>query len=47
MAQQLDAYMSTPNEYFVVVGAGHLIGDRSIWKLLQGRGYRVDQLIVR
>jgi uncharacterized protein len=46
MAQQLEVYLSnTPYTYFAVVGSGHLIGERGIIKLLQRKGYRVDQLV--
>jgi len=30
-----------------VVGAGHLVGDRSILTLLQAKRYQIDQLVVR
>ena len=33
MAQQLETYMATPKKYFVVVGAGHLVGDRSFYRV--------------
>jgi uncharacterized protein len=44
MAQQIQVYLYTPNTYFIVVGAGHLVGSSSIVELLQEQGYRVDQL---
>jgi hypothetical protein len=47
MAQQLETYMATPKKYFVVVGAGHLVGDRSILALLREKRYQIDQLVVR
>jgi uncharacterized protein YbaP (TraB family) len=47
MAQQIEIYLNTPYTYFVVVGAAHLVGDRGIVKLLQTKGYKVDQLIGR
>jgi uncharacterized protein len=47
MAQQLETYMATEKKYFVVVGAGHLVGDRSILTLLQAKRYQIDQLVVR
>jgi uncharacterized protein YbaP (TraB family) len=47
MAQQLELYLNTPYTYFVVVGSGHLIGDRGILKLLEGKGYRAQQLVGR
>jgi hypothetical protein len=47
MAQQLETYMATPKKYFVVVGAGHLVGERSILALLREKRYQIDQLVVR
>jgi len=47
MARQLDYYMNTPHKYFVVVGAAHLIGDHGILKLLQDKGFQIDQLVVK
>jgi uncharacterized protein YbaP (TraB family) len=44
MAQQLEVYLTTPHTYFIVVGSAHVIGDRGIVKLLEGKGYRVEQL---
>lgn len=34
----------TEQTYFVVVGAGHMISDKGIVKLLQDKGYTVDQV---
>jgi uncharacterized protein YbaP (TraB family) len=45
MTQALIQYLNTPYTYFVVVGAAHVIGERGIVKLLQARGYRVEQLV--
>jgi len=45
MAQALESYLDTPYTHFTVVGLAHVIGDRGIVKLLQGKGYRVDQLV--
>ena len=47
MAQQIQVYLNTPYTYFVVVGAGHLVGSTGIVGLLQEQGYRVDQLTTR
>jgi uncharacterized protein len=44
MAQQTEVYLGTPYTYFVVVGAGHVVGNRGIVELLKEKGYRVDQL---
>ncbi|MBP1745595.1 MAG: TraB family, partial [Deltaproteobacteria bacterium] len=30
--------------YFVIVGAGHLVGKRGIVELLKNKGYGVEQL---
>ncbi len=34
----------TEQTYFVVVGAGHMISDKGVVKLLQDKGYTVDQV---
>lgn len=47
MAQQIQVYLKTPYTYFVVVGAGHLVGSRGIVELLQEQGYGVDQMSTR
>jgi uncharacterized protein YbaP (TraB family) len=39
MAAAIEGYLKTSGEYFVVVGAGHLVGAEGILNLLQGRGY--------
>lgn len=44
MTQKIKGYLKSGQSYFVVVGAGHLVGDRSIVDLLQRAGYRVKQL---
>ena len=47
MAKQMEQYLNTPYTYFVVVGAGHLVGDHGIVKLFQAKGYKIDQLVGR
>ena len=47
MTQILESYLNTPYTYFVVIGAGHLVGNRGILELLQENGYRVDQVTGR
>lgn len=44
MAIKIDNYLKTKDTYFVVVGAGHLIGDKGIIKILKDKGYLVEQL---
>ncbi len=43
MTDKILKYLKTNNVYFVVVGAGHLVGDRSIVGLLRKQGFRVTQ----
>ena len=44
MTARLDQYLKTREEAFVVVGAGHIVGDRGIVKLLRDKGYKVEQV---
>ena len=42
MAQKIDGYLATGQTHFIVVGAGHLVGETGLLKLL-ARKYRVTQ----
>jgi len=45
MTNKIKGYLKTDKIYFVVVGAGHLIGDKGIVELLRGdSAYTVEQL---
>lgn len=44
MALKIQEFLKTGETHFVVVGAGHLVGARGIIKLLEQRGYRIEQL---
>lgn len=44
MADKIDAYLQGAGSYFVVVGAGHLVGEEGIVALLQRRGYTAQRL---
>ena len=44
MADKIEAMMRTGKTYFVVVGAGHLVGDDGIVSLLDARGYSLQRL---
>jgi uncharacterized protein len=45
MAKKIAGYLEKKGEpYFVVVGAGHLVGEKGIPQLLRARGYKVEQL---
>ncbi len=43
MAEKIEAFLGTGRDYFVVVGAGHVVGREGIIDLLKKRGYKVMQ----
>ncbi len=44
MAEKIDAWMKEEKRFFIVVGAGHLAGRRSIVNLLRAKGFQIRQL---
>jgi len=44
MAKKIEKMLHLTKNYFVVVGAGHLVGDMGIVSLLKNKGYKVKQL---
>jgi len=44
MAEKIDGYLKTNDSYFVVTGFSHFIGDDSVVKLLEKKGYTVKRL---
>jgi uncharacterized protein len=44
MCFKIDEYVLSEKKHFVVVGAGHLVGERGILKILRKKGYKVKQL---
>lgn len=44
MAEKINGIVSPKATYFIVVGAGHLVGDRSILSHLRAKGYKITQL---
>lgn len=44
MASRIEDFLQTKESYFVIVGAGHLVGDRGIVEILRTKGYGVEQL---
>jgi uncharacterized protein YbaP (TraB family) len=44
MASKVEDYLKGNGSYFVVVGAGHLLGDKGIVETLRRKGYQVEQL---
>jgi hypothetical protein len=44
MASKIEDFLRNRETYFVVVGAGHLVGSQGIIEILKGKGYMVEQL---
>jgi hypothetical protein len=44
MVSRIEDYLKAKETYFVIVGAGHLVGDQGIIEILRGKGYVVEQL---
>ena len=44
MVLKIERYLGTNSTYFVVVGAGHLVGEKGIIQLLKKKGYSLQQL---
>ena len=44
MVEKIEGFLQNDETYFVVVGAGHLIGENGIINLLKGKGYTPTQL---
>jgi uncharacterized protein YbaP (TraB family) len=44
MTSKIEEFLSTGETYFVVVGAGHLVGKKGILEILKSKGYPVEQL---
>jgi uncharacterized protein YbaP (TraB family) len=43
MASKIEDYLKTKETYFIVVGAGHLVGKQGIIEILKGKGFAVEQ----
>jgi len=44
MAKTIQQLSGDHQSLFVIVGAGHLVGDRSVTKLLQKQGFQINQI---
>ena len=44
MASRIEVFLKTKKTYFVIIGAGHLVGSRGIVEILKGKGFLVEQL---
>jgi uncharacterized protein YbaP (TraB family) len=46
MAGKVEGFLKGNEQIFVVVGAAHLVGDKGVVKLLQDKGYHVEQVVL-
>lgn len=46
MAEKVEGFLKSGEQHFVVVGAGHMLGDKGLVKLLENKGYTVEQVRV-
>jgi uncharacterized protein YbaP (TraB family) len=44
MAAKIEGYLADDETYFIVVGAGHLVGENGLLNLLAEKGYAIKQL---
>ncbi len=44
MVSKIEEFLKTKETYFVVIGAGHLVGDKGIIEILKNKGYSIEQL---
>ncbi len=44
MASRIEDFLKIRETHFVIVGAGHLVGERGIIEILKKKGYQVDQM---
>ena len=44
MAQSIDRLLMDPGPYFVIVGVGHLVGERNVLSHLQQKGYEIHRV---
>jgi hypothetical protein len=44
MVSKIEEYLKEKETFFVIVGAGHLVGNQGIIELLKGKGFLLEQL---
>ena len=44
MVEKIEGYLEEDETYFVIIGAGHLVGKKGIIEILEDKGYTVKQL---
>ena len=47
MAEKVEGFLEGDRQHFVIVGAGHLIGQKGVVELLKKAGYKVEQVRVK
>jgi len=45
MAEKIEGYLNGKDSCFVVVGAGHLVGEQGILQLLRNKGFQIEQVM--
>jgi uncharacterized protein YbaP (TraB family) len=43
---RLEEFLATPETEFVLVGAGHLVGEEGVLNLLKKRGYTIEKMVI-
>ncbi|MEW6419537.1 MAG: TraB/GumN family protein [Nitrospirota bacterium] len=43
MVSKIEDFLKTKETYFIVAGAGHLVGNKGIIEMLRNKGYNVEQ----
>lgn len=44
MASKVEGYLKSGDVHFVIMGAGHLLGDKGVVQLLKAKGYTLEQV---
>jgi uncharacterized protein YbaP (TraB family) len=44
MVSKIEDFLRAKEPYFVIVGAGHLVGNQGIIEILKEKGYLLEQL---
>jgi uncharacterized protein YbaP (TraB family) len=44
MAAKVEGYLKSPDVHFVIMGAGHLLGENGVAEILRRKGYQVEQI---
>ncbi len=43
MADKIDEYLQTDKTYFIIVGLAHYLGEDSVIKFLEEKGYEINR----